>query len=558
MTRLTRRALVSAAPLLAATAIASPARGASTARGAFTHGVASGDPTSSAVILWTRFVPEDAASATVGWEVAEDDTFRRILARGEATSSRFDDYCVKVDARGLPAGRRLAYRFSSASGFSATGLTRTAPGGDTPSLTLAVFSCSNMPFGYFRAYAHAALRGEIDVCVHTGDYIYEYGFGGYPLVADSVPGRALDPETEIVSLSEYHRRYACYRADPDLQELHRVAPFVTVWDDHELANDTWFDGAQNHQPATEGSWVVRRAMAAKAYADWLPIRRQSDYLHIYRSLDWGTLASIILLDTRLIGRNQQLSWRDALEPAMNQGEAAVAAAAQRYMRDEIAAPSRSLLGQPQEDWMRAQLRRSKARGATWQVLAQQIVVGNQMFPPDIASLQSDTASDFFRKWAVAGAGVGRLGYGWNLDSWSGYVAARQRFLQSCATDAANAIVLSGDSHCAWANNLPGGRDGRPAAIEVAGTSVSSGGFERTFNKRTPEERAQAFVSANPEIAWCDITHRGYSVVKLTRAGAAVEWIAFDNVLTRDAPVHSITRSTAEATRSHGVGAWHFD
>lgn len=555
MTRLTRRALLASAPLLLATT--APARGASTSRGVFTHGVASGDPTSSAVILWTRFMPETPGPATVGWEVAEDDTFTRIIARGEATTSLFDDYCVKVDARGLPAGRKFAYRFSSASGFSPTGLTRTAPAGDAASLTVAVFSCANIPFGYFRAYAHAAARGDIDVCVHTGDYIYEYAVGGYPSAAESVAGRTADPATEIVSLSDYHRRYASYRTDPDLQELHRVAPFVCIWDDHELANDAWLDGAQNHQPATEGSWVVRRSMAAKAFADWLPIRRQSDLLHIYRSLDWGTLATIVLLDTRLIGRDRQLDWRPALATAADQGEAAVAAAAQKLMREEIAAPARSLLGLPQEAWMRAQLQRSKARGATWQVLAQQLVVGNQMFSPDVTALLSDTASDFSKKWAATGAGLGRLGYGWNLDSWSGYVAARERFLQSCATDASNAIVLSGDSHCAWANNLPGGRNGRPAAIEMAGTSVTSGGFERTFSKGEPADRARAFVSANPELAWCDVTHRGYSTVKLTRAGAEVEWVAFDNVLTRDAQVRAITTSRAEATRAHGVGAWQF-
>lgn len=552
MTKLTRRTLLASAPLLAA---ATPARGATTARGAFTHGVASGDPTSSAVILWTRFVPEAAGQATIGWEVAEDDTFRRILAKGEAVSSPFDDHCVKVDARGLPAGRRLAYRFASASGFSPTGLTRTAPAGDAASLTLAVFSCANLPFGYFRAYADAAKRDDLDLCVHTGDYIYEFQKGVYPSAAETVAERTIDPLVETVSLSDYHRRYANYRADPDLQELHRVAPFACIWDDHEFANDTYWDGAQNHQPDKEGAWIVRRAAAAKAFADWMPIRRQSDLLHIYRTLDWGTLASVVLLDTRLIGRDKQLDWRSALAGVAD--DAALNVAAQNFMRDAIGAPTRTLLGKTQEDWMRAQLRRSRARGATWQVLAQQLVVGNQMFSSEVVATLEDSASAGSKQWANTGAALGRLGYGWNLDAWSGYVAARQRFLQSCAADAANAIVLSGDSHCAWANNLPGGRDGRPAAIEVAGTSVSSGGFERTFDKGTPEDRARAFVGANPELAWCDVTHRGYAVVKLTRAGAETQWTAFENVLTRDAPVHSVTTSRAEATKSHGVGKWQF-
>ena len=556
MVHVTRRTVVAATPLLAA-AGAAHAKASALARGTFTHGVASGDPTASAVILWTRFTPTSPGAATVRWEIADDEKFQHVRAHGEATASPLDDYCIKVDARGLAAGRRYFYRFVSAGDPSPTGLTRTAPSGGVESLSFALFSCANKPFGYFHAYAHAAAREDLDLCIHVGDYIYEYARGMYPSAGETVPGRLIEPANELVALSDYHARYASYRADPVLQELHRTKPFLAVWDDHELANDTWKDGAENHQPATEGAWSVRRVMAAKAYNDWMPIRRQSSLLQIYRRFDWGSLATIVMLDTRLIGRDQQLDWRTALGPVADKGPAALAEAATAFERGPLGDVRRSLLGADQEAWMRRELRRSKSRGVPWQILAQQIVVGKQGFPVNATSLLGDGASERARQFAGIGALVGHLGYGWNLDSWSGYPPARDRFLQSCARDGANALVLSGDSHNAWANNLPGGRDGRPAAIEIGGMSVSSPGFERTFTNVAPGGREQAMVAANPELAWCDVTHRGYAAAKLTATQVDVDWVAFGSITTPVAPTPTITHSSAEATRDHGVGPWHF-
>lgn len=556
MVHVTRRKLLAAAPLALAPA-AAHAKASPLGRGDFTHGVASGDPTSSAVILWTRFVPAAPGAATVRWEIADDAKFERVRAHGEATSSPLDDHCVKVDARGLAPGRRYFYRFIAAGSASPTGLTRTAPSGPAESLTFALFSCANKPFGYFHAYAHAAAREDIDVCIHVGDYIYEYGRGIYPSTADTVAGRVIEPGNEIVSLSDYRARYASYRTDPALQELHRTKPFMAVWDDHELANDAWKAGAQNHQPDTEGAWSVRRMMAARAYDEWMPIRPQGSVLQIYRRLDWGSLATFVLLDTRLIARDRQLDWRTALDPVAGRGDAAVASAIEAFGHGALADPNRTLLGPTQEAWMRRELQRSKARGAPWQVLAQQIVVGRQGFPDNAGSLLAPDATERNKQFAAMGAATNKLGYGWNMDSWSGYPPARQRFLQSCATDAANALVLSGDSHNAWAHNLPGGRDGRPAAVEIGGTSVTSPGFERTFSNATPEARAAAILAANPELAWCDVTRRGYACTRLTSARADVEWIGFDTVTTPTAPSPVIVRSSAEATRDRGVGPWHF-
>ncbi|MDX2233227.1 MAG: alkaline phosphatase D family protein [Hyphomonadaceae bacterium] len=553
MVHASRRAVLGAAPLL----LVAPAQAQTRPMGQFTHGVASGDPTAGSVILWTRFAPATPGSATIGWEVADDAAFRRVRARGSATASVFDDYCVKVDATGLAPGRPYYYRFLAADGPSPTGLTRTAPSGDAASLTLALFSCSNLPFGYFHAYAQAAAREDVDLCVHTGDYIYEYPRGQYPSAEQAVAGRVIEPATEIVRLSDYHARYASYRADPALQEVHRTKPFVTIWDDHELTNDAWRDGAQNHQPDTEGDWTVRRAIAAKAYADWMPIRRQDSLLRIYRRVDWGTLATILLLDTRLIGRDKQLDWRTALAPAMAEGGAALAKAARDYGEGPLKDEKRTLLGAEQEAWMRAEMRRSKGRGATWQVLAQQLVTGKQAMAPELPRFLPADASANSQQFANAGAMLGQMGYGWNLDSWGGYPAARDRFLQSCAMDGSNALVLSGDSHNAWAFNLPGGKDGRPAAVEVAGASVTSPGFENTFRNAPEGGRESAMTGANKELAWCDLSRRGYAVARLTRAAVDVEWIAFDDVRVATAPTPKITRSRAEATRTQGVGPWTF-
>ena len=554
MSQVTRRALLISAPLAA---VAAPAAAQTRARGAFTHGVASGDPTVTSVILWTRFVPATPGAARITWEVAEDERFARVRARGEANASALKDHCVKVDARGLAPGRRYFYRFLSAGDASPTGLTRTAPAGGVASLSLAVLSCANKPFGYFHAYAHAAARNDIDLCIHTGDYIYEYPRGTYPGAGEAVAGRSIDPATETVALSDYHARYASYRSDPGLQELHRRTPFLVTWDDHELSNDAWKDGAENHQPATEGEWSVRRAVAAAAYDDWLPIRRQTSLLQIYRRLEWGSLATILMLDSRLIGRDRQLDWRPVLEPVLGRGDAAMAQAINTFGRTQLGDANRSLLGAPQEAWMRREMRRSKARGVTWQVLAQQLVMGKQGFPAAAASLLPDTVSERTKQFVATGALANSQGYGWNLDAWSGYPPARERFLQSCAEDGANALVLSGDSHNAWANNLPGGRDGRPAAIELAGASITSPGFERTFRNAAPGAREAAMVGANAELAWCDVTRRGYAVATLTREKVSVDWLAFESVTTPTAPTPTITKSSAEATRAHGVGKWQF-
>jgi alkaline phosphatase D len=546
---LSRRTMLAAASL---TAAARPAWAQNLSRGFFTHGVASGDPLPDGVIIWTRFVGSDGQ---IGWEVAEDDSFANVVQRGRVRASIVNDYCVKADVRGLAPERRYFYRFVSGGDPSPTGRTRTAPAQGGDALTVAVFSCANMPFGYFHAYGHAAAREDVDLVLHTGDYIYEYARGNYPSDQETAPGRLIEPLTEIVRLSDYYQRYGVYHEDADLQELRRLKPMSAVWDDHEITNDTWRDGAQNHQPEFEGTWPDRVAAASKAYFDWMPIRRpESRGARIYRSLDWGDLARVVLLDTRYIGRDRQLDYRNTLLPQLVDGADAPALAAE-FRRTVLDDPNRTLLGAAQEQWLNETFAASKRRGQTWQVVAQQVVMGEQVATPGLTRLLPGDMSAGSRAWFESGERVSALGLPWNLDSWGGYPAARARFLQAAADHANNVVVLGGDSHNCWVNNLPAAGGARLAAIEFAGGSVTSPGFERSLTNAQPGERESVMRAGNPNLAFTDLTNRGYATLRFTRESCNAEWIAFDSVRSPQPPTPIVTAMTSTPSASAGPGAW---
>jgi alkaline phosphatase D len=545
-----RRSLIGAAAFAAAPR-AAWAR--DLASGVFTHGVASGDPLPDGVVIWTRFVAP--RGGRIGWEVSEDETFARIARRGEASAEGANDFCVKIDIRGLSPGRRYFYRFLSASGPSPSGQTRTAPAQSAENLSVALFSCANFAFGYFHAYGHAGRRDDIDLVLHVGDYIYEYERGEYPNASEAVPGRIIEPAGEIVRLTDYCQRYAAYHTDPDLLELRRLKPMSAVWDDHEIANDAAARGAQNHQVG-EGSYVDRVAAASKAYFDWMPLRRPSRRgMRLYRALDWGDLARIVLLDTRLIGRDRQLDYRTALAGRLVEGGAEAEAAIREFQDTVLNNTNRTLLGSEQEAWLQRTLSESKRRGQTWQILAQQVVMGEQRIPRRLSRFLPAEAHANTRRWIVGGEEIGAHGLPWNLDSWGGYPAARLRLLGSCAAHANNAIVLSGDSHNCWLNNLAA-RDGtRLAAIEFAGGSVTSPGFERALTNAAPGAREALMRSANSELAWCDATQRGYGVLSFTREACRAEWNAFADVRAPQPGTPSITRFESVASPTAGPSAW---
>jgi len=528
-----------------------PAWAQALSHGAFTHGVASGDPLTDGVILWTRFVGGDGR---IAWEVSEDESFARIAARGEAQATPVSDFCVKVDTRGLQPGRQYFYRFLAGSGPSLVGRTRTAPSGAS-SLSVGLASCANYAFGHFHAYGHMAARDDIELVLHTGDYIYEYGADEYPSTELAVAGRAFDPDHEIVTLDDYYRRYQQYHTDPNLLALRAAKPIAATWDDHEIANDATSTGAQNHQ-RNEGLYADRVAAASKAYFDWMPIRRPDETrARLYRSLDWGDVARIVLLDTRYIGRVRQLDYRRGLGLRLLSDGAGTEAAVAEF-RTQLLDPARTLLGGEQEAWVAETFAASKQRGQTWQVVAQQIAMGEQIIGAGAAAMVSPEAHSNIRRYVTVAERLGRMHMPWNLDAWDGYPAARDRFLQTCTAHATNAVILGGDSHNTWINNLAAPNDAsRMAAIEFAGASVTSPGLEQAMAAGAPGAREAMMRSANPHLAWCDVTNRGYGALKFTRTACEAEWVAFANVRDAEAPAPTITRMSATPSAQGGPGAW---
>ncbi|OJJ18836.1 hypothetical protein BKI52_25020 [marine bacterium AO1-C] len=269
----------------------------------FYHGVASGDPLSDRVILWTRVTPDTHGSIQVVWQIATDPKMQNVVNSGTLTTDEAKDYTVKVDATGLQPATTYYYHFSALGKNSLVGRTRTAPTTNVSNLRFAVVSCSNYQNGYFNAYGNIAERNDIDAVIHLGDYIYEYATGEFGY-SDEI-GRGHQPSNEIITLQDYRIRYSYYRLDPKLRRLHQQLPFVTVWDDHEFANDAFKNGAENHQ-SNEGSWDKRKSNAFKAYFEWMPVRTNTLQTNrIYRKISYGNLVDLIMLDTRIEGRDEQ-------------------------------------------------------------------------------------------------------------------------------------------------------------------------------------------------------------------------------------------------------------
>ncbi len=479
-------------------------------RRGFTHGVASGEPGAHRVLLWTRYF--SGVETALHWQVASDDQFAKIVAHGQTLASPNADCCAKAYVTGLAPGRWYHYRFIAPDGGkSVVGRTRTLPVGKVAKFRMAVFSCSNFGFGWFNAYAHAVESGDFDLAVHLGDYYYEYKRGEYPSTKAALAERVL-PVSEAVTLAGYRERHATYRADPDLQRLHQQLPMVLMWDDHESANDSYHDGAENHD-ASEGDWAMRKAASMRAYREWLPV---SD--HDWGSYEIGNLATLFKLESRLTARTKQLDLQAVAKsvPA-DQAEAAFA----RFRDGAWREPKHTLLGAAQEGWLADALKASVKARKPWQVVAQQIVMGSVAMGDDvIAGMPADTPG-WLKDWLVASVQAGRAGVPLNMDAWDGYPAARDRLFKASLAADANLVVLSGDSHNAWAFDLD--RKGARVGVEMAGTSVTSPGAESSIRWMKADELARATVSRNPHLKWCDMAQRGYMAVELTPRSATCEF-----------------------------------
>lgn len=564
----------------------------------FTHGVASGDPLATSVILWTRAIAGDgtAKNLPLEWQVAHDEAFSDIVSSGKTAALVARDHIAKVDANGLEAGKRYFYRFRSEDGTtSPVGRTRTLPRDGVSSISFGVVSCSNYPQGYFNVYQALAER-EVDAVLHLGDYIYEYPDGVYSNAAAVARGRAVKPRHETIALEDYRERYGLYRSDPDLQSVHAAHPFICVWDDHEIANNTWKNGAENHSE-DEGDFHIRKAAAIRAYHEWLPIRDRvkGGGGPIYRSFNFGSLASLIMLDTRIEGRDRQLSYatdmpyqtlpfdmRDEANPvalldaeamqgvpqdaiqhipvpfdlrgekpvpmtdlneirkldpeAMPQGFSYLPDG-EKFKTEILGAKSRTTLGKIQEDWLAAELKRSKAQNIPWQVLGQQVLIGKVTMPKvNEDDIDFNQASYISREQYHASQALAQMGLPFELDFWDGYPACRDRVFDDIKDNAKNAIFLAGDTHNAWAFNLKD-NSGNAVAVEFGTPSVSSPGLE-TYIPADPNVIEDALKKSSPELAYLESTRRGWLELTLNRQEAVAQWFYVSTVLEQEFEVIS--------------------
>ncbi|WP_306252897.1 alkaline phosphatase [Parvularcula sp. IMCC14364] len=526
MTRLTRRGFLSTtagaagAGLTACTTLTATAplyQGEVT----FRHGVASGDPLTDRVILWTR-VTSDAVDASVPvlWQVYEDQALEKPVTSGVAMTSAARDYTVKVDATGLVAGQVYYYRFSvnTPEGIqhSATGRTRTLAASGQAPVRFAVVSCSNYPFGYFNVYREIGKQADLDAVIHLGDYIYEYGRDGYGGDVGERLGRNHIPPTEIISLADYRTRHAQYKSDRDLQSAHAAAPWLCTWDDHESTNNSYRTGAQNHNDG-EGDWTVRKQIATQAYLEWMPVRdpapgraRES----IYRKFDFGDIATVFCLESRLTGRSDEISWGAVLA---DKTPAEIPAAAFATMQ-AVADPARTMLGATQENWLAEGLEKS-AKDKAWQVLANQVIMA-KVKPPRFDQTLTDEQKAGLQGFAAQVVGFSRLQVPWNLDAWDGFPAARERLYAAAEKADARLVTLTGDTHTAWANTLYDDA-GNTRGVEFGTTSVSSPGLG-SYISNVPD-LGQQFADANREVDWFKPDGHGWMLVTLTKQSAETEY-----------------------------------
>lgn len=484
------------------------------ARG-FTHSVASGEPGSDSMLLWTRYVPSSGDSAELRVELSETPDFTRVAGGGSQITGAWRDFTAKITVDGLKPNTRYHFRFVGPDGsFSPVGITKTLPQGAVDRFRTATFSCSNMPYGFFNAYAHAAARDDIDLAIHLGDYFYEYKTGDYPAAKDQVGGRIPLPANELLHLADYRIRYASYRSDPDLKRLHEKVPMIVQWDDHESANDSWEGGAENHQ-ADEGDWNARRAASIQAYREWMPVSDEP-----WKAYEIGTLATLFRTETRVLARTKQPDVAPLFK-AENPGAALKAFRDGAWMD-----PAVTMMGSQQESWLGHAMAQSARAGQRWQVVGFGTIMGQTVMPQDATSWIAPDASERAKNYILAGVGAAKLGLPFNYDSWGGYPAARARFLRGAQRLGANLIVLSGDSHNAWAYDLA--QDGKPAGVEFAGHSVSSPGYEAATGT-DPKIVAATLVRGNPELKWCDTSRRGYMATTLTPDRATNDWIMVDTI-----------------------------
>ncbi len=440
----------------------------------FPYGVASGDPSESSVILWTAIEADLGSNPEVEWTISSTENMKNVVSSGKMVRITEGAPYFKVKAFGLKSNTNYYYQFEYKKHRSPIGKTKTI--GATDQLNIGVVSCSNFEAGYFNAYESLAKK-DVDVILHLGDYIYEYGPGTY---GDTTLQRKHIPAKEIITLEDYRLRYAQYRKDKSLQRVHQNHPFINIWDDHEISNNAYKSGAQNHQD-DEGAYDVRAAAAKQAYAEWMPIDMNLED-PLYRSFSFGDFASLVMLDGRLEGRT---------EPVEN-GESTA---------------NQSMLGKEQLQWMKNQLSASKAK---WKILGNQVIFS----PMDLSRIYQQTH---------------------NMDAWDGYAEERNEIINYIATnDIQDVVIVSGDTHMSWGVEVPYHADSYPytdesVAVEIGTPSISSS----NLNERSPSEDVivaeRILKVSNPHLKYVDGRNHGYVILRLEKDQAFVDWYAVSNL-----------------------------
>ncbi|MFE3325713.1 alkaline phosphatase D family protein [Streptomyces sp. NPDC059176] len=519
-TTASRRSVVKAAAATAlagsvmAGTISSSSASAAEQAPAFLHGVASGDPLPDGVLLWTRVTPSPDAvpgsgrgpATEVNWEVAEDKGFSRIVAGGQTTATAANDHTVKVDVRGLHPSTAYYFRFSSGTALSPVGRTRTAPAVEASAsgVRFGVVSCANWENGYFSAYRHLAARADLDAVLHLGDYIYEYGTGRIPEAKYVV--RQHEPKHEILTLADYRTRHGTYKTDTDLQAMHAAHPVIAIWDDHEIANNAWSGGAENHTPGTEGDYATRAAAAKQAYFEWMPVRTATEGT-VYRRLRFGKLADLHLLDLRSF-RSEQV----------------------KVGSSKVDDPDRTITGRAQLDWLKSGL---AASDAAWKLVGTSVMISPVAFGSLPAYLLGPLAELL---------GLPKEGLAVNVDQWDGYTDDRKELLHHL-TDRGikNTVFLTGDIHTAWANDVPVTAATYPlsqsAATEFVVASVTTDNLDDILHvpPGTVSLLAQGAVKlANRHVKWVDMDHHGYGVLDVTAERTQMDYYTLSDRTKQDA------------------------
>lgn len=498
------------------------------ATGVFEHGVASGDPDATSVVLWTRVSPDESGSrGTVAWEVATDDAFQNVVAQGESTTGVSRDWTVKALADELAPGTTYFFRFRFGASVSPTGRTKTLPIGAVNQARFAVMSCTNYPFGFFNVYDLVARYEDFDAVIHLGDYLYEYSREGYGGDVGKTLGREHLPAHECNSLSDYRQRHAQYKSDPASQAMHRRHAMISIWDDHETSNDSWSGGAENHTPETEGDWNTRRRAALQAYYEWMPVREPDMAPEaFFRSFSFGDLLTIAAIETRLMARARQFEYSEVL-PTLKTAEDV-----DHFKNTILWDESREMLGAAQLDYLDRTFRNSVASGQPWRLVVNQVTMAKVIAPDLTPHVTEEQISELEKQWDQARAFVqaSTLGLPLNFDAWDGYPAARERFYDM-AREAGDSgmLVVTGDTHTWWANDLTD-RNGGHMGVELGVHSVTSPSpYAREFLGGKGADYALLTNRDNKDVRYLSGESHGFIDLTITREGARAEFVAVDTI-----------------------------